>query len=497
MSGINEFANYDALGLADLVKRKEVTPLELVNESIRRIEQLNPKINAVIIRMFDHAREIAQKPLNDGVFAGVPFLIKDLVSTYKGAPLTKGCKGLKNYIAPEDSELMKRYKATGLIVVGKTNTPEFGLMGVTEPEAYGATMTPWSLQHTSGGSSGGSAAAIAAGFVPIASGGDGGGSIRIPSSCCGLFGLKPSRGRTPTSPHGEYWQGAAVEHILTRSVRDSAAMLDATNGGDLGCPYIIKPPERKYIEEIAIDPGKLRIAFSTKSPVGGEVHPECIQAVTNAAQLLSELGHDVEEDVPDYDGLELAKSYLTMVFAETAVELDHLRSMLGRKARRKDVEAVTWTLALLGRSFSAFEFAKAKNNWNTFSRAMQRFHQKYDIFVTPTIATPPPKIGETSPSSLEIFGVKIINFFGLGKMLKVSGIVDKMAKQMLETFPFTQLANLTGQPAMSVPLHWTGDGLPCGVQFMAPIGDEATLFRLAAQLEKAQPWFDKTAEGFC
>ncbi|BBM86535.1 amidase [Candidatus Uabimicrobium amorphum] len=489
---MKEFANYDALGLADLVKRKEVTPLELVEESIRRIEETNPKLNAVIIRMFDHAREMAQKPVSDGVFAGVPFLIKDLVSTYKGFPFTRGCKGLKNYIAPEDSELMKRYKATGVIVVGKTNTPEFGLMGVTEPEAYGPTVTPWNVQHTSGGSSGGSASSIAAGFVPMASGGDGGGSLRIPASCCGLFGLKPSRGRTPTGPKGEHWQGAAVEHIITRSVRDSAAMLDATNGGDIGSPYIIQPPTRKYMEEITTDPGKLRIAFSTQSPVGGDVHPECIQAVNNAAKLLSELGHDVEEKTPDYDGLELATSYLTMVFGETAVEIDHLKSMLGRKATRKDVEAVTWTLALLGRSFSAYEFAKAKRNWNTFSRAMQCFHQTYDVYLTPTIATPPPKVGETAPRLLEILGIKVVNLLGLGKTLKASGIVDKMAKQMLEKFPFTQLANLTGQPAMSVPLHWTAEGLPCGVQFVAPLGDEATLFRLAAQLEKAQPWFEKT-----
>jgi amidase len=496
MSIIKEFGNYDALGLAGLVKRKEVTPLELVEETINRIEKINPKLNAVTIPMYEEARKTAQKPLPDGIFTGVPFLIKDLLSTYAGVAFTKGCKGLKNYIADQDSELMKRYKATGIITVGKTNTPEFGLMGVTEPEVYGPTGSPWDPERTSGGSSGGSGAAVAAGIVPIASGGDGGGSLRIPASCCGIFGLKPSRGRTPTAPYGELWQGAAIEHILSRSVRDSAAMLDAIQGTAPGAPYIAKPPSHKYMEEIQTDPGKLRIAFTSQSPLGNKVHSECVAAVESAANLLSNLGHHVEEAKPDYDGMELAMSYMTMYFGEVAAEIDNLAPMLGRKPRQKDVETATWTLGLLGRTFTACEFVKAIQRWNDFSRIMGRFHQKYDIYVTPTIAIPPPKIGELSPSSTELFSMKIMNTLGLGKILKASGIIKQLAEKSLSQVPFTQLANLTGQPAMSVPLYWTPEKLPCGVQFIAPIGDEATLFRLAAQLEKAKPWFDKKPPVF-
>ena len=496
MAGIKEFGKYDALGLAELVKHKEVSPLELVEEAINRIEQVNPKLNAVTIPMYEEARKVAQKPLPDGIFKGVPFLIKDLLSTYAGMPYTKGCKGLKNYIADQDSELMKRYKATGVITVGKTNTPEFGWAGVTEPEAWGPTSTPWDTERTSGGSSGGSGSAVAAGIVPIASGGDGGGSIRIPASCCGIFGMKPSRGRTPTGPNGELWQGAAVEHILSRSVRDSAAMLDEIQGADPGAPYVVGPPSRKYMEEIQIDPGHLRIAINTQSPLGNEVHPECIEAVKNAANLLSDLGHHVEEAIPEYDGTELAMSFLMMYFGEMAAEIDNLEPMLGRKATPKDVEPATWTLGLLGRTFSACEFVKAMQLWNKFSRIMGQFHQKYDIYITPTIAVLPPKIGDTLPSPSELFGMKVMNTFGLGRILKASGIVKQLAEKNLAKTPFTQLANLTGQPAMSVPLYWTSDGLPCGVHFMAPIGDEATLYRLAAQLEKAKPWFDKNPSVF-
>ena len=492
-SVIKEYSNYDALGLAKLVKDKEVSPLELVEESISRIKKLNPKLNAVIFPMYEEAKKNADKPLpENGVFKGVPFLIKDLVLTYAGAPYTKGCKGLKHYIAKDDSELMKRFKSTGLITVGKTNTPEFGLMGVTEPEAYGATKTPWNLDHSSGGSSGGSASAIAAGIVPIASGGDGGGSLRIPASCCGIFGLKPSRGRTPTGPNGELWQGAAAEHIMSRSVRDSAAMLDAVQGKEYGSPYIIQPPAIKYIDEINIDPGKLKIAFTTKSPLGNKIDPECIEAVESTAKLLADLGHHVEEADPVYNGMDLAMSYLTMYFGEVAAEIDNLAPMLGRKATQKDVEVQTWTLGLLGRTFSANDFVKAIQQWNNFSKVMGKFHQKYDLYLTATIATLPPKIGETAPSSAELLSMRIMNTFGLGKILKASGVAKQIAEKSISKMPFTQLANLTGQPAMSIPLHWSKvDNLPVGVQFIAPLGDESILFRIASQLEKARPWFEK------
>ena len=488
---INDYENYDALGLAELVEKKEVHPSELVEEAIRRIEKRNPKINAVVTRMYEIARKKAEEPLPDGPFAGVPFVIKDLVSTYAGVRYTKGCKALRDYVAKEHSELMKRYIASGIIPIGKTNTPEFGLMGVTEPELFGPTRNPWNLRCTPGGSSGGTASAIASRIVPMGSGGDGGGSIRIPSSCCGLFGLKPSRGRVPTGPDPEGWQGATTEHVLTRSVRDSAAMLDAIQGADVGAPFVIKPPERQYLLEIEKRPRKLKIGFSAKSPLQTPVHHECVTAIEKTARLLTDLGHEVEDATPDYDGFALAKSYLMTYFGEVASDIDQLEEMIGRKATPDDVEMTTWTLGLLGRAYSAADFANAMKQRNDFARSMGRFHQKYDLFLTPTIAFPPIEIGETKPTFLEQSGFKLISKLHLGQALKASGVIDQLATKNFSKFPFTQLANLTGQPAMSVPLHWTQTGLPCGVQFVAPFGDEATLFRLAAQLEEASPWFDK------
>jgi amidase len=492
MGIFKEYDRYDALGLAELVRKKEVKTEELYEEAISRIERINPKINAVIFKMFDIARDIVKGKLPDGPFAGVPFLLKDLLTSYAGVPLTMGSKAYRNYIPAQDSELMKRYKATGVVILGKTNTPEFGLMGITEPELHGPTRNPWNLNVTPGGSSGGSAAAVASGMVPFASGGDGGGSIRIPASYCGLFGMKPSRGRNPTGPeYGQIWQGAAVEHVLTRSVRDSAAMMDAVNGPDAGAPYIIPKPERPYLEESTREPGPLKIAFTKKSPLNTGVHPECQKAVENAAALLTGLGHHVDEAEPLIDGIALAKSYFTMYYGEIAADIEDLKNVLGRKPKPSDVEGPTWALKLLGDAFTAGEFVHAIRQWNTFARQMGLFYQKYDLYLTPTTAFPPVRIGELKPKPIEERLMKITNTFNLGKLIRLSGIADKLAIESLAKTPYTQLANVTGLPAMSMPLHWTADGLPCGVQFIAPFGDEATLFRLAGQLEKAQPWFDK------
>lgn len=492
MGGFPEYEKYDAMGLAELVRQKQVSPKELCNEAIERIERFNPAINAVVTRMYEEGKKTYSNENLSGPFAGVPFLIKDLGYAYAGVPTSRGCKALKNHIPDFDSEMVKRFKNAGLVILGKTSTPEFGLMGITEPELFGPCRNPWNTEHTPGGSSGGSAAVVAAGVVPMAAGGDGGGSIRIPSSCCGLFGLKPSRGRNPTGPdHGRVWQGAVQEHVLTRSVRDSAAMLDLTNGADQGAPYEIRPPERPYLEEIALDPGNLKIGFCTDSPIGGDVHPECVKAVKDAAALLQDLGHQVEEAKPDIDGMKLAKSYLTMYFGEVAADLNELSLILGRKVKQDDVEQLTWTLGLLGRTYSAGHFVEAMRVWDNSARKMGTFFETYDLYVTPATAFPPAKIGELKPKSSEAFLMKTVNKLSLGWALKASGIVDQIAKKSLERTPFTQLGNLSGLPAMSVPLHWTPDGLPCGVQFIGPFGDEATLFRLAAQLEKEKPWFDK------
>jgi amidase len=492
MNGFAEYDRYDALGLAGLVRKKEITPGELCEEAVGRIERINPKINAVIRPMFDSARNLAKGKLPEGPFAGVPFLLKDLLTSYAGVPLTMGSKAYRNYIPARDCELMKRYKATGVVILGKTNTPEFGLMGITEPELHGPTRNPWNLNVTPGGSSGGSAAAVASGMVPFASGGDGGGSIRIPASYCGLFGMKPSRGRNPTGPeYGQIWQGAAVEHVLTRSVRDSAAMLDAINGADAGAPYIIPRPERPYLEETVREPGALKIAFTKKSPLNTGVHPDCQKAVENAAALLTDLGHHVDEAEPGIDGIALAGSYFTMYYGEIAADIEDLEKVLGRKAKPSDVEGPTWALKLLGNAFTAGEFVHALRQWNTFARQMGLFYQTYDLYLTPTTAFPPVRIGELKPKPGEERLMKIVNSLNLGRVIRISGIADKLAIESLAKTPYTQLANVTGLPAMSVPLHWTADGLPCGVQFIAPFGDEATLFQLAGQLEKTRPWFDK------
>jgi amidase len=492
MGGFKEYNQYDGLGLAELVKKKEISAAELCEEAIARIESVNPTLNAVITPMYDLARKAVSNTLSDGPFTGVPFLLKDLLGDYAGVPQTMGSKACKNYIPARDSELVKRYKKAGVVILGKTNVPEFGLLPYTEPELHGPTRNPWNPNHTPGGSSGGSAAAVASGMVPLASANDGAGSIRIPAAYCGLFGLKVTRGRTPNGPlHGRTWQGAIVEHVISRSVRDSAAMLDATQGADVGAPFVIPPPQKPYMQEIEDRPSRLRIAFNTKSPIDTTVHPECIQAVEQTVRLLEELGHQVEEATPEVDGQALARGLVCMYAAEIAALMDDLANILGRKAKPSDVETLTWTVALLGRSFSAGHFVKTKREWELAGRIMDRFHETYDLYLTPTVAYPPVKIGELALKPIERVLLKAINSLRLGRLLIASGITDKLAVDNLAKVPFTELANFTGQPAMSVPLHWTPDQLPCGVQFMGRYGDEATLLRLAAQLEEAQPWFDK------
>lgn len=501
---MKEYADYDATGLAALIRNKTVSPSELVEASISCIEQHNPALNAVIHPLYQQGREQARShEYESGSFYGVPFLVKDLLTTCAGAPYSKGCKALTTHTSSTDSEMMKRYRRAGLVTIGKTNTPEFGLNGVTEPEAFGPSRNPWDHAYTPGGSSGGSAAAVAAGFVPMAGGGDGGGSIRIPASCCGLFGLKPSRGRTPTAPYGEHWQGAAQEHVLTRSVRDSAALLDAINGSAVGAPYVIAPPQQPYLEAVTRAPGTLRIAFSTESPLHTPVDDACVEAVQHAATLLEELGHSVEEKAPPIDGQALARAYMTLYFGEVAADLLELAEIIGRPATAKDVEPFTWLLGMMGRTITAVDFVRAKQQWNTAGRAMGEFYQGYDLYLTPTMAVPPPAVGSLNPSRLEKTVIQLVSTFGLGRALKASGMLDKMAVESLAKMPFTQLANLTGLPAMSVPLHWTGSGiqqaatLPIGVHFMAPFGEEARLLSLAGQLEQAQPWFNRRPPPAC
>lgn len=492
MSNFTEYDQYDGLGLAELIRQGQVSVAEVCEAALERIEQLNPRINAVVRLMTDSAKKLVDDKASAKPFFGVPFLLKDLLASVAGVPLTSGCRALRDFVPDHDSEVVRRFRKAGLNILGKTNTPEFGLVAFTEPDLFGPTRNPWNLDHTPGGSSGGSAAAVAAGMAPMASGGDGGGSIRIPASCCGLLGLKPTRGRTPNGPeYGEIWQGAAVQHVITRSVRDSAAILDATCAPDYGAPYVIAPPEIPYLEETEREPGTLKIAFSTQSPLGTPVNQEIIENTIKTAHMLEKMGHRVEEAAPEIDGLALAKSYLSMYYGEVAHDIDRLKTVLCRKAIPSDVEPETWALGLMGRATTALSFVRAKSMWNQATREMARFHEKYDLYLTPTLAHPPVQIGELKSKPAERTALKVINVLRFGRLLKLSGAVEKLALKNLSRTPFTQLANFTGQPAVSIPLWQTSDGLPCGMHFMAPTGDEAALFRLAAQLEKEKPWFNQ------
>jgi amidase len=491
------YSSHDGLGLAELVRRGDVTAKELVEAAIERIERLNPALNAVVHKMYHAARRAADGELPDGPFKGVPILLKDLLSWYGGERITSGSRLFKDFVAPHDSEYVKRVRATGAIVVGKTNTPEFGLTPFTEPELFGPARNPWNPERTTSGSSGGSAAAVASGMVPVAGGGDGGGSIRMPASCCGIFGLKPTRGRTPSGPdNGELWRGAAIEHVLTRSVRDSAAMLDATLGADVGAPYWAQAPLRPYLDEVAAEPAPLRVAFTARSLMGRNVHADCHAAVQDAAKLLESLGHHVEEAAPPLDRERFNRAFILLVAGETRADLDDARELLGRTARREDVEYTTWVLALVGAATSASEYSGALRYLQRASRKIGAFFEQYDVLLTPTVASPPFPHGALQPTAAERQLLRTMGRVRGGRLMRALGMVDKLADTVYEFMPFTAPFNVTGQPGMSVPLYWNTEGLPIGVQFVGRYGDEATLFRLAGQLERARPWFARTPPIF-
>jgi amidase len=496
MGTISEFERYDGLGLAELVRKGDVTALELVEASIARIEALNPRLNSVIFKIYDAARLAASQPLA-GPFAGVPFLLKDLTAELAGVPMGQGNRALAKIPCTEDSELVRRYKNAGLVILGKTNTPEFGLAPVTEPEAFGPTRNPWDLTRTPGGSSGGSAAAVAARLVPMASANDGGGSIRIPASCCGLFGLKPSRGRTPQGPErGEVWRGFAIGHAVTRSVRDSAALLDATAGADIGAPYDIVAPARSYLSEAGTAPGKLRIAFTTEPFLAQTIHDDCLAALKATVALLKDLGHEVVEATPPFDREPWLMAFMTIIAGETFCDIAQASKQAGRNLGFADFEAATYVIGLLGQTWSAGEYASAMNYLQNWSRRVGDFFANYDALLTPTLAAPPMPIGALQPTPAEQTILKIVGPLKAGWFMKVTGLAKLLATKSLEFIPYTPLFNVTGQPAMSVPLHWNAAGLPIGIQIAGRMGDEATLFRLAAQLEQAKPWVDKAPPGF-
>jgi len=471
MGKADEYSGLDALALAELVREKKVKPIELVESAIARIEKLNPSINAVITPMFDHAREYAKSDLPDGPFKGVPFLLKDMVAEYAGVRYAEGTDFSQEYVSKYDTELVVRQKKAGLITLGKTNAPEFGILPTTEPRRFGPSRNPWNPDRSTGGSSGGSAAAVAARIVPMAHGNDGGGSIRIPAACCGVFGLKPTRNRNTLAPDfGELVGGLVAEHALTISVRDSAALLDATAGPCIGDPYYPPPPERPYLEEVEAPPEKLRIGFMTTAPTGIPLHEECRKAVLDTAKLCEELGHHMEETTLQIDAESATKAGLIVMFASFAFELKIKAQNYGREPTQDQFEPLTWAICEAGAKYSAADYIIAVQQLHKLSRETAAQMEKYDVILTPTFAEPPLPLGSFDPTPEN----------PMLPLIRAAIFI-----------PFTSICNITGQPAMSVPLNWTEDDLPVGSHFIGKYGDESTLFRLAAQLEKARPWADK------
>lgn len=463
-----EYDKYDALGLAELIAKKQIKPLELLHALRQRLEAVNPQLNAFSQLFFDKAEAQIKQGLPKGPFHGVPFALKDLGQYLTGTITSAGSRVWKDSVATYDSTLVQRYKQAGLVIFGKTTSPELGLTTTTESVLYGQTQNPWNLERTSGGSSGGTAAAVAARILPAAHGSDGGGSIRIPASCCGLFGMKPTRGRVPLGPaQFEGWNGCSHHHALTISVRDSAALLDATAGMELGSPYFSPPPVRPFLQEVGAPPGKLRMALILETPSGTPLAAECKQAALDAAKLCESLGHNVEEKPWPIDGAAMRAAFLTVIQVSLARTLDDAAQTLGRPLTEKDVEPVTWSMMQAGRAITSLAYSRAIATCHQVGLAMAKFQQHYDVILNPTLAKPPVQLGalSLSPASINAF-----------------------TKEVTEFGPYTALYNVTGQPSMSVPLSWTNDGLPVGLMFSGRFGADATLFRLAAQLEKARPW---------
>lgn len=462
---------HDGLGLAALIRRGEVAAAEVLEAAIARIEARDPAVNAVVHRFYDEARAELAEGGWDGPFAGLPFLLKDLYTFRRGRPCGNGSRWCADYRAPFDDPMVARWRAAGLVVVGKSATSEFGLNVSTETAQHGATRNPWNLDTSSGGSSGGAGAAVAAGMVPLAHASDGGGSIRIPASCCGLFGLKPSRGRNVTN---DAWAGMTAFHAVTRSVRDSAALLDATCGPPAYHPYSLPKPERPFLEAVGADPGRLRIAWHQQTPEDVPVHPDCTAALTKAVALAADLGHEVVEAAPDIDYAALRQAMTVIVGANMADALGPGNPLWPEGATESDLEIVTWRFVELGNGIAAKDYLRAQQVVRSVGERLAAFLGAHDIVLSPTMAQPPPRLATIDTLRDDFDGF-------------IAAVQPYVA--------FTQMFNMSGQPAASLPLHWSEEGLPIGVQIAAPVGAEARLFALAAQFEAACPWFGRRPPG--
>lgn len=484
----SEYLRYDATALADLIRRREVSAREVIEAAIDRASQANPRLNAICHPQFADAMD--QDFPEDGLFSGVPMLLKDLAQEQAGHPCTCGSRALRDNVAARDSQFVSRAREAGLVFLGRTATPEFGLKAVTESTLWGPSRNPWDTERTPGGSSGGSGAAVAAGIVPMAGANDGGGSVRIPAAYNGLFGLKPSRGRISAGPLvGEAWTGASTDHVVSRTVRDSAAMLDVLSGPASGDPFVIPGPSSPWRDLMQRSPGQLRIGVFTSSPYQTDVAPECVAAVEETARLLESLGHRVEYARPDFDGPALARCYLALYFGEVSALMDRAKAQFG--ATDRDFELETRLLGMLGQTMPLPDYVRLRQQWNEFARALGTYFERFDFYLCPSTGQLPARIGQMeTPSHLKLVA-RLMLGLKAGKLVHKSGQVDQMALESLARTPFTQLANLTGTPAMSVPLHWTREGLPVGVQFGAAHGGEERLLQLAAQLEEVNPWFSQ------
>ncbi len=494
-----EYTQYDALGLAELVNSRQVSAKELLDAAVNQANKLNPKLNAIIHRFDERAYASAEAGLPKGAFTGVPYLLKDLSFSFEGEPITMGSRSV-NIVSEQDSEIVKRMRASGVNTFGKTNTPEFGLIITTEPKAHGATHNPFKKGYSSGGSSGGSAAAVSSGIVPMAGAGDGGGSIRFPAAWCGVFGMKPSRGRNPMGPLiGESWDGAATDHVITRTVRDSAAMLDATSGAEIGAPYVIAPPSDTFLEAAMRAPKPLTIALQTQPLIANTVvDKEVLAVLEQTVKQLEAMGHKVVAAEPNINIEQFWHDFIVVVCAHTAFTIDNIERKFG-SAQIKNLEPQTYNMALLGRSLSAVDLVHAKHGWHDSQYQTGLLLEQYDMILSPTVPTAAVKHGVLPPSRMDELLMRssgVLNKgFNMGKFAFSSGAIEKLSHPVLSKMAFTLLGNVTGLPAMSVPLGMSKKGLPIGMQFTGRMNDEANLFSLAGEFERAglftRPAFEK------
>lgn len=491
MGGFSNYQDFDALGLADLVRRGQVSAQELLQEAQSRLLALNPTLNAVICPMDALAESLAAKININAPFCGVPFLVKDLLLPFAGYPLSNGSAAMKNFIPAANSEMADRINQAGFLTFGKTNTSELGTSFLTAPDAFGETRNPWNLNLNSGGSSGGSSAAVAARIVPMAYSSDGGGSIRLPASYCGIFGFKPSRGLNRYEDMSKVWSGAVVSHVSTVSVRDSAAYLDVVTAGADTEYSAANPPEHSYFYAATQPPTRLKIALITQPPIKTSVHPDCITAAQTAAKYCEQLGHDIEPSTWNFNGDELMRAFLTIVFWCTSQRVVDITTLLKVPKQYVSIELNNRFIATVGEGISGSQITWALDVWKSAAERMSNLHKKYDVILTPTAATPPLASNALNLNALQQLAMRFMISTGLGRKVYSKQLLDFIIDKTLRQIPYTPIANMTGQPAMSVPLYWDSAGLPHGAHFMAAEGNDKLLFQLAAQLETAHPWRHK------